>query len=148
MAAVALACESQSTSRVGCLAAPRQAARLTAVVVFPTPPFWFATAMIRAKPISCGEKLTKCVCRCKMFHVKHQVCCGISMWPGVFHVEHALLGPWAALVVPRGTLLYQFPCPARAALLKCRPFAPAIVSRGTDYLDVSGKYGLPRVLQV
>src|SRR6266404_5542198 len=47
MAAVALAWESQSTRSVGCSAIARQAARFTAVVVFPTPPFWFAIAMIR-----------------------------------------------------------------------------------------------------
>src|SRR5215467_192369 len=48
MAAVLLAWESQSTRRVGWPAAARQAERLTAVVVFPTPPFWLAIAMIRA----------------------------------------------------------------------------------------------------
>src|SRR6185295_8026725 len=42
---------SQSTSRVLTSAAAKDAARLMAVVVFPTPPFWLATAMIR--PISC-----------------------------------------------------------------------------------------------
>src|SRR5687768_4183592 len=35
-------------SRVRCSAAARLAARFTAVVVFPTPPFWFAMAMMRA----------------------------------------------------------------------------------------------------
>src|SRR6516162_4058537 len=51
MAAVAFAWESQSISRVGCSAAARQAARFTAVVVFPTPPFWLAIAITRAKAV-------------------------------------------------------------------------------------------------
>src|SRR6266480_1427867 len=59
MAAVALAWESQSTRRVGCSAVARQAARFTAVVVLPTPPFWFATAMIRAKYSPESENLAK-----------------------------------------------------------------------------------------
>src|SRR5216684_9308799 len=37
---------SKSTSNVRFSAAPRHAARLIAVVVLPTPPFWFATAMM------------------------------------------------------------------------------------------------------
>src|SRR5437660_1489642 len=59
MAAVALAWESQSTRRVGCSAAARQAARFTAVVVLPTPPFWFATAMIRANYSPAHRKSSK-----------------------------------------------------------------------------------------
>src|SRR6266568_519716 len=35
-------------TRIRCLAAASAVARLTAVVVLPTPPFWLATAMIRA----------------------------------------------------------------------------------------------------
>src|SRR5208283_4009767 len=38
---------SQSTSSVLTSAAAREAARLMAVVVFPTPPFWLATAITR-----------------------------------------------------------------------------------------------------
>src|SRR3989339_2282279 len=45
---VALACGSRSTSKTRRSAAAMDAARFTAVVVFPTPPFWFATATIRA----------------------------------------------------------------------------------------------------
>src|SRR5689334_24037181 len=40
IAAVAFAWESQSMRSVACSAEARQAARLTAVVVLPTPPFW------------------------------------------------------------------------------------------------------------
>src|ERR1700736_4703264 len=72
MAAVALAWESQSTRRVGCSAAARQAARFTAVVVLPTPPFWFATAMIRAKYSPESENLAKASQGSKMFHVEQR----------------------------------------------------------------------------
>ena len=44
---VALPCGSRSTSSTRRFIAARLAARLTVVVVLPTPPFWFATAMIR-----------------------------------------------------------------------------------------------------
>src|SRR6202790_3170409 len=44
---VALPWGSRSISRTRRLVAVSEAARLTAVVVFPTPPFWFATAMTR-----------------------------------------------------------------------------------------------------
>src|ERR1035437_865244 len=42
---VALACGSRSNSRTRRPTAATQAARLTAVVVLPTPPFWLATAI-------------------------------------------------------------------------------------------------------
>src|SRR5208283_2426013 len=44
---VALPCGSRSISSTRLLVAVKDAARLTAVVVLPTPPFWFATAMTR-----------------------------------------------------------------------------------------------------
>ena len=77
IAAVALACESQSTRSVRWSAAARQEARFTAVVVFPTPPFWLATAIIRAKPFSHrvqtrrDENLAKSDRQRKVFHVEH-----------------------------------------------------------------------------
>src|SRR5882672_9551518 len=37
-------------TRMRCPAAASAVARLTAVVVLPTPPFWLATAMMRARP--------------------------------------------------------------------------------------------------
>src|SRR5687768_2693302 len=46
MPEVALACGSASTNNVLCSKAAKLAARLIAVVVLPTPPFWFATAII------------------------------------------------------------------------------------------------------
>ena len=70
MAAVELAWESQSMRRVGCSEAARQAARFTAVVVFPTPPFWFATAIIRANKSSSKRNLAKWGEGCKLFHVE------------------------------------------------------------------------------
>src|SRR5512134_2558002 len=44
----AFACGSRSTRSVARSEAAIDAARLTVVVVFPTPPFWFTTAMTRA----------------------------------------------------------------------------------------------------
>src|SRR5580658_2257308 len=44
---VALPCGSRSRSRTVRLVAASEAARLTAVVVLPTPPFWFAMAITR-----------------------------------------------------------------------------------------------------
>src|SRR5512141_1048790 len=44
----ALACGSRSTRSVFFSITEREAARLTAVVVFPTPPFWLATVRMRA----------------------------------------------------------------------------------------------------
>src|SRR5712691_5051851 len=46
---LALPCGSRSMTRIRCLAAASAVARLTAVVVLPTPPFWLATAMMRAR---------------------------------------------------------------------------------------------------
>src|SRR5258708_31730875 len=87
MASVEVAWESQSTRSVGCSAAARQAAKFTADVVFPTPPFWFATAMIRAKCFLASENLTNAASGCKMFHVEQHSWRGIlfrmtdcSMW--------------------------------------------------------------------
>src|SRR5438067_1489523 len=51
---VVLACGSQSTSSTGTSAAAKDAAKLMAVVVLPTPPFWLATAMIFA--MSCAAE--------------------------------------------------------------------------------------------
>src|SRR5512132_150532 len=45
---VALPCGSRSTSSTRRSACARAAARLTLVVVLPTPPFWFTTASTRA----------------------------------------------------------------------------------------------------
>src|SRR5438445_279194 len=45
--AVAWPCGSRSTSSTSCPVAESAAARFTAVVVLPTPPFWFTTAIDR-----------------------------------------------------------------------------------------------------
>src|SRR6266540_2236613 len=55
---VAFPCGSRSIRRVCLSARESPAARLTAVVVFPTPPFWLTTAMVRAS-------------RPSLFHVEH-----------------------------------------------------------------------------
>src|SRR5476649_429737 len=51
---VALPCGSRSTNSTRCLVAARLAARLTPVVVLPTPPFWFVIASIRV--MSCARR--------------------------------------------------------------------------------------------
>src|SRR5580698_10459639 len=53
---VALACGSRSTSSTRAPRSARHAERLTDVVVFPTPPFWFATAIIFIEGGSLGEE--------------------------------------------------------------------------------------------
>ena len=47
----ALCCASKSTSNTRCSASARAQARLTAVVVLPTPPFWLMTAIIMGMPV-------------------------------------------------------------------------------------------------
>src|ERR1700739_2799254 len=89
MAAVALACESQSTKSVGCSAAARHAAKFTAVVVFPTPPFWFAMAMMRAKLFSrtSGTYQTPIlVARCFTWNILWIA--DLTRHSNLFHVEH------------------------------------------------------------
>src|SRR5580704_12585268 len=77
-------CGSQSTNNVLTSAAAREAARLMAVVVFPTPPFWLATAMTRPiyyfLCIARQNMRTRLRNQClisvqieEMFHVKHFV---------------------------------------------------------------------------
>src|SRR3954463_8580488 len=46
---LALPCGSRSMTRMRCPAAASAVARLTAVVVLPTPPFWLAIAIMRAR---------------------------------------------------------------------------------------------------
>src|SRR5690606_25197342 len=77
---VALPCGSASTRRTFLPARARPAARLMAVVVFPTPPFWFAIAMIFAIVILNSEMLglfygigsRKCS-GCGTFHIQRNV---------------------------------------------------------------------------
>src|SRR3972149_4905154 len=58
---VAFAWGSRSTRRVAFSITAREAARLTAVVVFPTPPFWLATAMTWTKPRSSKARQTRVI---------------------------------------------------------------------------------------
>lgn len=88
----AFAWGSRSTINVRMSAAARDAARLIAVVVFPTPPFWFATAMIRA--ICCstwnetleqpkireGMRENLSALRLAPFHVEHSQECAGQDW--------------------------------------------------------------------
>src|SRR6476646_3716289 len=53
---VALPCGSRSTSSTRRSACARAAAKLTLVVVLPTPPFWFTTASTRATSAPCRTK--------------------------------------------------------------------------------------------
>ena len=57
---VALACGSVSTKRTRFSSEAKEAARLIAVVVLPTPPFWLANAM--TLPIQCSVSLYINVC--------------------------------------------------------------------------------------
>ncbi len=52
--------------------AAREAPRFTAVVVFPTPPFWLAMAITRAKmiPQNAARMYQRAFMRRKMFHVE------------------------------------------------------------------------------
>src|SRR5512142_1185373 len=55
-AIVALPCASRSTSRMRRFVSASAAARLTAVVVLPTPPFWFAMAMMRVMNVAADPR--------------------------------------------------------------------------------------------
>src|ERR1700680_724656 len=74
---------SQSTNKVLTSAAAREAARLMAVVVLPTPPFWLATAMTR--PMI----LFLCVARQDMRRRLRNQCQILVQLRRVFHVEHS-----------------------------------------------------------
>src|SRR6266852_1904637 len=95
-------CGSQSTSSVLTSAAAMEAARLMAVVVLPTPPFWLATAMTRPMilfSVCCGQNMRTRVrnqCqsfggnRAECFHVEHsaRLDSGVRRCCDVFHVKH------------------------------------------------------------
>src|SRR3989442_10893691 len=75
---VEFACGSASTSSVLRSAVASDAARLTAVVVFPTPPFWFAIA--RTSAISPSHRTAG---RWRKYHAIP------ARRKDAFHVEHA-----------------------------------------------------------
>src|SRR4029077_4920850 len=62
---------SQSIRRVRCSDRAKEADKLMAVVVLPTPPFWFATAITRLNSAPSG---------CEIYHIKRKIC-------KLFHVE-------------------------------------------------------------
>src|SRR5271166_3550839 len=92
-------CGSQSTSSVLTSAAASEAARLMAVVVLPTPPFWLATAMTR--PMN-GSLLS--LFGAQTFgaqnigtHLRKQ--CPVSVHLSeMFHVKHTTHEPSASLL--------------------------------------------------
>lgn len=136
---------------MGWPAAARQAERLTAVVVFPTPPFWLATAMIRAKanpPDS--ENLAKHDFGCKMFHVEQ-----LEAVEKLGNRPKATWTNCCASVVPRGTLVDvpAGPHRSRFILYACRDSSAAgpAVSRqearprkDREFVDVQPKIGPKR----
>src|SRR5260370_37998381 len=63
---------------VECGRAGRQGSIFTAGFVLPTPPFWFATGIIRAKS-SPERNLAKAGQGCKMFHVEHRLAVEIGL---------------------------------------------------------------------
>src|ERR1700719_1675522 len=77
-------CGSQSTSSVLTSAAASEAARLMAVVVLPTPPFWLATAMTRPM-ILLFVLLRVRICE-RVCEINARFLCNFL---GVFHVEHS-----------------------------------------------------------
>src|SRR5690348_9185441 len=79
-----LDCRSQSTSRTLTSAAARDAARLIAVVVFPTPPFWFAMAITLATSSALESRTYGSSQRLAMPEI------GAGSWiNGPFHVEQS-----------------------------------------------------------
>src|SRR6266481_10197158 len=91
-------CGSQSTSRVLTSAAASEAARLMAVVVLPTPPFWLATAMTRPMILFSGCCASEYANTClksmaefcgnlgRVFHVEHSARFESGRGAHVFHV--------------------------------------------------------------
>src|SRR5216684_3510475 len=75
-------CGSQSTSSVLTSAAASEAARLMAVVVLPTPPFWLATAMTR--PMILFLCVAGRICE-PVYEINARFCAN----RGMFHVEHS-----------------------------------------------------------
>jgi hypothetical protein len=127
----------------------RQAARFTAVVVLPTPPFWFATAMIRAKYSPESENLAKASQGCKMFHVEH--CCfdgenQVSEGE-LFHVEHCGTFAIAPSRWTRLELLHLGRCPAisqlRSSTMRLVSLRRRLVCAFLDFERLGG--GIPRL---
>src|SRR5262245_3767449 len=76
---VAFPCGSRSTSRTRRCACARAAARLTLVVVLPTPPFWFTTARTRA---TSGPRRTEheVALRVEQRHAQRDHPAVVSLW--------------------------------------------------------------------
>src|SRR5712692_8241610 len=95
-------CGSQSTRSVLTSAAAREAARLMAVVVLPTPPFWLATAMTRPMilfSVCCGSEYANACAKsmpefcgnraeCFTWNTQHVSTLAYAGVVDVFHVKH------------------------------------------------------------
>src|ERR1700732_3271279 len=88
-------CGSQSTRSVLTSAAASEAARLMAVVVLPTPPFWLATAMTRPMILSVALLRVR-ICEL-VYEINARFLCNLR---GVFHVEHSK--PFSLARPPKG----------------------------------------------
>src|SRR5438046_2312504 len=89
-------------SSVRSSAAAREAAKLMAVVVLPTPPFWLATAIIRA--IQCSPGLVgraRVVAEGGGYKAQKQGSHGGGVW--MFYVEQREGYATSRVSVPRGT---------------------------------------------
>src|SRR5258706_7307778 len=95
---LAFDCGSQTNSNVFTSAAEMEEARLMAVVVFPTPPFWLATAMMRPMIILEEKSRAK--------NSANAVVKSTPYFGATFHVEHFLQSHVSFSIpnVPRGTL--------------------------------------------
>src|ERR1700737_2913710 len=95
---VALPWGSRSTTSTRFSEAASEAARFTAVVVLPTPPFWFATARIRAMAPSGAVREGAAVTRARRGSDNRSP---RPARPPLFHVERAGGGPAGSLAVLR-----------------------------------------------
>src|SRR5258705_8917965 len=108
--------------RVRCSAAARLAARFTAVVVLPTPPFWFAIAIIRA---------TKFRCRYGAKSIHPGAPFPRGTLPIVFHVEISFY--WVGMNlqrVPTSTESVSSPALIGVVSMATAPARAIIIGRG------------------
>src|SRR5437588_12928762 len=86
---VELPCGSASMSSVLRSAAAREAARWTAVVVLPTPPFWFAIAITR-------DIISRCLPKSYVTHEFRRVQYTFVSRETKEHTFHVKLQPWGS----------------------------------------------------
>src|SRR5260370_30998590 len=104
-------CGSQSTSSVFTSAAAKDAARLMAVVVLPTPPFWLATAMTRpilivgrfqSHPQHNAIRISKAM----HIQVSGSLFCAKCVWGSTWNTRWARMRVENPGYVPHGTFRY------------------------------------------